>query len=48
MIGMSRESINRQLRAWVALGWLKLGHGAVVLLNMAPLKLIAADDEPGK
>ncbi|WP_315830902.1 Crp/Fnr family transcriptional regulator [Bradyrhizobium prioriisuperbiae] len=46
MIGMSRESINRQLRAWVARGWVKLGHGAIVVLDMTPLRVIAAEDEP--
>jgi CRP-like cAMP-binding protein len=44
MIGMSRESINRQLRAWVAQGWVRLGHGAIVVLNVSPLRAIAADD----
>jgi CRP/FNR family transcriptional regulator, cyclic AMP receptor protein len=47
MIGMSRESINRQLRAWVALGWVRLGHGAIVVLNVSPLKVIAAEDDAG-
>ena len=47
MIGMSRESINRQLRAWVAQGWVRLGHGAIVVLNLGSLKGIAADDTPG-
>lgn len=44
MIGMSRESINRQLRAWVALGWLRLGHGHIVVLDPAPLRTLAAED----
>lgn len=47
MIGMSRESINRQLRAWVALGWVRLGHGAIVVQDITPLKVIAAEDGPG-
>lgn len=48
MIGMSRESINRQLRTWVAQGWVKLGHGAIVVLKMPPLKAIAAEDDPAR
>lgn len=44
MIGMSRESINRQLRAWAALGWVRLGHGAVVIADRAALKGAATDD----
>ncbi|MEW6645451.1 MAG: Crp/Fnr family transcriptional regulator [Pseudomonadota bacterium] len=46
MIGMSRESINRQLRAWVAQGWLRLGHGHVVVLDHAALQATAAEDAP--
>jgi CRP/FNR family transcriptional regulator, cyclic AMP receptor protein len=44
MIGMSRESINRQLRAWVALGWMQLGHGVIEVPDMTHLKQIAAED----
>jgi len=47
MIGMSRESINRQLRAWAGLGWVRLGHGAVVVLDSAELKTAAADGDDG-
>jgi len=46
MIGMSRESINRQLRAWVAQGWLRLGHGHVIVLDHAALQATAAEDAP--
>jgi CRP-like cAMP-binding protein len=47
MIGMSRESINRQLRAWAGLGWVRLGHGAVVVLDAAALKGAASVGEDG-
>ncbi|UTD25980.1 Crp/Fnr family transcriptional regulator [Bradyrhizobium sp. WD16] len=44
MIGMSRESINRQLRVWAGLGWVRLGHGAVVIVDRTALKGAAADE----
>jgi len=33
MVGMTRESINKQLRAWAARDWVRLEHGAIVVLN---------------
>jgi CRP-like cAMP-binding protein len=33
MVGMTRESINKQLRAWAARNWVRLEHGAIVVLN---------------
>ena len=47
MIGMSRESINRQLRGWVSLGWVRLGHGTISVLHMTPLKVMAAEQMDG-
>lgn len=44
MVGMTRESINKQLRAWAARDWVRLEHGAIVLLNQDPLRALA---EPG-
>jgi CRP/FNR family transcriptional regulator, cyclic AMP receptor protein len=44
MVGMTRESINKQLRAWAARDWLRLEHGAIVVLNAEPLRELA---EPG-
>ena len=41
MVGMSRESINKQLRAWAARNWVRLEHGAIVVLDIAPLQEIA-------
>ena len=38
MVGMTRESINKQLRAWAARDWLRLEHGAIVVLNADPLR----------
>jgi CRP-like cAMP-binding protein len=41
MVGMSRESINKQLRAWAARNWVRLEHGAIVVLDLEPLQEIA-------
>ena len=41
MVGMTRESINKQLRAWAARGWVRLEHGAIVVLNVAMLRELA-------
>src|SRR5437016_5220855 len=48
MVGMSRESINKQLRAWAARSWVRLEHGAIVVLNAAMLReLIEAGSDEG-
>ena len=40
-VGMSRESTNKQLRAWEARGWVRLERGGVAVINAAALiKLI--------
>jgi CRP-like cAMP-binding protein len=48
MVGMTRESINKQLRAWAARHWVRLEHGAIVVLNAEPLQMLveagASDD----
>jgi CRP/FNR family cyclic AMP-dependent transcriptional regulator len=41
MVGMTRESINKQLRAWAARGWVRLEHGAIVVLKDEPLRQLA-------
>jgi CRP/FNR family transcriptional regulator, cyclic AMP receptor protein len=38
MVGMTRESINKQLRAWAARDWVRLEHGAIVVLDSASLR----------
>ncbi|MGJ4931701.1 Crp/Fnr family transcriptional regulator [Bradyrhizobium sp. HKCCYLS2038] len=46
MVGMTRESINKQLRAWAGRDWVRLEHGAIVLLNPEPLRgLVEADED---
>jgi hypothetical protein len=41
MVGMTRESINKQLRAWAARKWVRLEHGAIVVLDAKPLQALA-------
>jgi CRP/FNR family transcriptional regulator, cyclic AMP receptor protein len=41
MVGMTRESINKQLRAWAARKWVRLEHGAIVVLDVEALRELA-------
>jgi CRP/FNR family transcriptional regulator, cyclic AMP receptor protein len=41
MVGMTRESINKQLRAWAARSWVRLEHGAIVVLDADSLRELA-------
>jgi len=41
MVGMTRESINKQLRAWAGRDWVRLEHGAIVVLNAEALRDLA-------
>jgi CRP/FNR family transcriptional regulator, cyclic AMP receptor protein len=41
MVGMTRESINKQLRVWAARNWVRLEHGAIVVLDIASLQAMA-------
>jgi CRP-like cAMP-binding protein len=41
MVGMTRESINKQLRAWATREWVRLEHGAIVVLNAEMLRELA-------
>jgi CRP/FNR family transcriptional regulator, cyclic AMP receptor protein len=43
IIGMSRESTNKQLRAWARRKWVSLGRGSVTVLNRAALAKIAEE-----
>ena len=47
MVGMTRESINKQLRAWAARNWVRLEHGAIVVLDIGSLRELveAGSDE---
>ncbi|QPF83035.1 Crp/Fnr family transcriptional regulator [Bradyrhizobium genosp. L] len=49
MVGMTRESINKQLRAWAARGWVRLEHGAIVVLKPESLQeLVDAGSNDGE
>src|SRR6202795_1025227 len=41
MVGMTRESINKQLRVWSTRRLVRLEHGAIVVLDAGPLQAIA-------
>jgi CRP/FNR family cyclic AMP-dependent transcriptional regulator len=47
MVGMTRESINKQLRAWASRGWVRLEHGAIVVLDPASLRELAEAGSSG-
>ena len=47
MVGMTRESINKQLRAWAARSWVRLEHGAIVVLEAEPLRELAEAGSSG-
>jgi CRP-like cAMP-binding protein len=48
MVGMTRESINKQLRAWAARNWVRLEHGAIVVLDAQALQsLVDAGSDDG-
>jgi CRP/FNR family cyclic AMP-dependent transcriptional regulator len=44
LIGMSRESTNRQLRIWEEQGWVRLERGGIVILSTKALERIAESD----
>jgi CRP/FNR family transcriptional regulator, cyclic AMP receptor protein len=44
LIGMSRESTNRQLRAWKDQEWVRLKRGGIVILAAKELERIAESD----
>jgi CRP/FNR family cyclic AMP-dependent transcriptional regulator len=41
MVGMTRESINKQLRVWATRKWVRLEHGAIVVLDPESLQALA-------
>jgi CRP/FNR family transcriptional regulator, cyclic AMP receptor protein len=48
MVGMTRESINKQLRVWAARSWVRLEHGAIVVLDTGPLRELAEAGSSGE
>jgi len=47
MIGMSRESTNRQLRIWEEQKWVRLERGGIFILSTKALERIAESDAEG-
>ena len=47
IIGMSRESTNKQLRAWENRKWVRLQRGGIAVLNPAALAKLAAEGMEG-
>jgi CRP/FNR family transcriptional regulator, cyclic AMP receptor protein len=49
MVGMTRESTNKQLRVWAGRSWVRLEHGAIVVLKPEPLQALveAGSDDDG-
>ena len=43
-IGMTRESVNKQLRAWEERNWIRLQRGSVVVLDPAALAALNCND----
>jgi CRP/FNR family transcriptional regulator, cyclic AMP receptor protein len=41
MVGMTRESINKQLGVWAARKWVRLEHSAIVVLDANSLRKLA-------
>jgi len=41
MVGMTRESINKQLRAWAGRNWVRLEHGGIAILHAPALRELA-------
>ena len=44
IVGMTRESVNKQLRAWEARGWISLRRGTIVVRDQAALAALACQD----
>jgi CRP/FNR family cyclic AMP-dependent transcriptional regulator len=47
IIGMSRESTNRQLRSWEQHKWVRLSRGGIVILSPKELERVAESDSAG-
>jgi CRP/FNR family cyclic AMP-dependent transcriptional regulator len=50
MVGMTRESINKQLRTWATRGWVRLEHGAIMVLKPDALQTLvdAGSEDTGE
>jgi len=45
LVGTSRESVNKQLRAWEDDGWVRLDHGEVIVVRRDELQELAGDPD---
>ncbi len=43
MLGVSRQMISTELRAWKARGWVKVEYGRLVLCNLGALAQLVAE-----
>jgi CRP/FNR family transcriptional regulator, cyclic AMP receptor protein len=48
IIGMSRESTNRQLRLWAENNWVRLERRGITILSVEALERIAESDSEGQ
>src|SRR6202166_3958217 len=48
MVGMTRESINKQLRVWATRKWVRLEHGVIVVLKAEQLQAVAEAGSEGE
>ena len=44
VIGMSRESTNKQLRVWQGRAWVRLERGVIVLVNAGALGKLVGEE----
>jgi CRP/FNR family transcriptional regulator, cyclic AMP receptor protein len=47
IIGMTRESTNKQLRTWQELNWIKLERGSIIVLSPERLAAVAGAESNG-
>ena len=47
IIGMSRESTNRQLRMWEQQKWVRLERGGIIIMSAKALERVAESDSEG-
>jgi len=40
LIGVTRESVNKQLSAWQELGWVKVGRGSILVTDIEALEAV--------
>jgi CRP-like cAMP-binding protein len=41
-LGMSRQNVNEKLQVWKSMGWISVGRGHLLLVDVAALKSVAA------